>query len=330
VKVLVTGATSFVGRALVTTLRNAAHEVRTLVLRATDARNDSEAIVGDLSSEASVARATQGVEVVFHCARSEDAFRGRRALEALNLVGTENVLAACRATGVRRVVFLSSANVTRGTDARNYVDEDLPQPARFLDDAAETLALAEDLVVAASDAALSTVTLRPGWLWGVGDTWLAARVVRGSRHSWRWIDDGRALCATTNITNLTSAFLLAATTNDAAGGVYYLTDDERTTVREFLTRLAGALGVTLSGGSTPYALAYVMAWLRGAPHRSEVVAMGRSTHFNIQRARTTLGYAPVVDITEGMRQVAQWARAVGLDAIAAGEHVKGSETNVCT
>ncbi len=329
---LITGATGFVGRALAAALRAEGHAVRALVRSGAraDARARLEAlgaalVEGDVRDEASVRAAAAGVEVVFHCARLDDPKAPRVDLEAVNLVGVENTLAACRAAGVRRVVHLSTADVTLSGGQRPYVDEDLAQPADFLDARIETRALAEDLCVAASDAALETVALRPGWLWGVDDTGLAARLVRAARDgSFRWIDGGAALCATTNARNLTAAMLLAARVPEAAGQTYYVTDDERITVREFFTRLAGALGVTLPRASTPYALAYALAWVdeRRSPAparlRSEVASLGRSTHFNVQRARKQLGYAPAVDVSAGLRAVQAWGARVGLDAIAQG------------
>lgn len=329
---LITGATGFVGRALAAALRAEGHTVRALVRAGSraDARARLEGVgatlvEGDVRDEASVRAAAAGVEVVFHCARVEDPKAARAELEAVNLVGVENTLAACRAAGVRRLVHLSTADVTLSGEQRPYVDEDFAQPADFLDARLETRALAEDLCVAASDATLETVVLRPGWLWGDDDTCLAPRLVRAARdRSFRWIDDGRALCATTHARNLTAAMLLAATVPEAAAQTYYITDDERVTVREFLTRLAGALGVTLPRASTPYAIAYGLAWVteRTSPQvalRSEVVSLGRSTHFNVQRARKQLGYAPAVDVSEGLRRVKSWAARVGLDAIAKGE-----------
>ncbi len=332
VETLVTGATGFAGRQLVAALRAEGHAVRALAregsrpeARARLERLGATIVTGDVRDEATIEAAARGAEVVFHCARIEDPRAPRAELEAVNLVGVENTLAACHKARARRVVFLSTADVTQGAEARPYVDEDHPQPATFLDARTETRALAEDLVVAASDDALETVTLRPGWLWGADDTCLAPRLVRAARDgSFRWIDGGRSLCATTHARNLAAGMALAATATEAAGGVYYLTDDERVSAREFLTRLAAALGVTLPRASLPYGLAYALAWAgerlgsRPSHTRAEVASLGRSAHFNVQRARKELGYAPVVDVSEGLRGVKAWAARVGLDAVAKG------------
>jgi nucleoside-diphosphate-sugar epimerase len=326
---LVTGATGFAGRALVAALRAEGHAVRALVREGSSgaARKRLEGIgatlvTGDVRDQRSLERAARGCAVVFHGARVDDATQPRDVLEAVNLVGTENLLAACRAAGVRRLVYRSTADVTLGVVERSYVDEDFAQPIPFDDDAAVTRSLAEDLVIAASDERLETVTLRPGWLWGVDDTCLAPRVVRAARGElpWRWIDGGRSLCATTHVANLVGASLRAAVAPEAAAKVLYVTDDERVTVREFVTRLAAALGVSARWASLPYGLATALAWLgerRGERgRRAFVLAHGRSVHFNVQRARKTLDWAPAVDISTGLRAVQTWAARVGADAIA--------------
>ncbi len=329
---LVTGATGFAGRALVAALRGEGHAVRALVRKESSAaaRARLEAlgatlVAGDVRDQRSLEAAARGCSVVFHGARVDDASQPRDLLESVNLVGTENLLAACRAAGVRRVVYRSTADVTLGDVERSYVDEDFAQPIPFHDPASVTRSLAEDLVIAASDERMETVTLRPAWLWGVDDTCLAPRVVRAARGElpWRWIDGGRSLCATTHVANLASASLRAAVVPEAAAKVLYVTDDERVTVKEFVTRLAAALGVSARWGSQPFWLAWGLAWIaeRGGARgrRAEVLSQGRRAHFNVQRARKVLDWAPAVDVAAGLRAVHAWAARVGPDAIARGE-----------
>lgn len=326
---LVTGATGFAGRSLVAGLRAEGHAVRALVRAGSApaakgrlAALGATLVEGDLADQRALEAAAKGCAVVFHGARLDDASRPRAEHEAVNLVGTENLLAACRAAGVRRVVYRSTADVTLGDVERTYVDEDFNQPVPFDDPSLVIRSLAEDLVVAAGDERLETVTLRAGWLWGVDDTCLAPRVVRAARGElpWRWVDGGRSLCATTNVRNLTAASLRAAVAPEAAAKTLYVTDDERMTTREFVTRLATALGVSARWASTPYWLARGLAWVaerRGARgRRVEVLAHGRSAHFNVQRARKALDWSPETDVAAGLRAVAAWAARVGPDAVA--------------
>ena len=314
--VLVTGADTFAGRAAVRALRAAGHTVRAL-LPTGDAPEGATVVRGDVRDEPSVRAAATGAEALLHLAHLDDPRASLADAEGANLIATENVLAAARDAGVRRLVLLSSESVTRGREARSYVDERVPQPPRFYDHASATRALAEDLVTAASGGGIETVVLRPGQLWGVGDDVFLPALLRRVRDGrFGWIDDGRALIATTSVESLSRARLLALRADDAAGGVFYVTDDERTPRREFVGNLLRACGAPVPASSVPFALAWSMAWIgerlgREGRTRAEVLAEGRSAHFNIQRARTALGYAPAATVAEVTARVGAWVRDEG-------------------
>lgn len=315
---LVTGATGFVGRALALSLaREAGAElVRAMARPAADPARIAELqgagvqVRGADLTDASLDEALVGVEVVFHCAWV-GAGAARDEAERVNLVGTEALLAAAKRRGVRRVVMRSSECVTRGWDPRTYVDESWPQPPQWYDIAQETLSLAEDLVVAAHGPALETVALRHGVLWGHGDARAVASMKRALGDGrLPWIDGGRALVATTHVESMVSAMRLAATAPEAGGLACYLTDDERVTWREFATRWSQAVGARPPTGGLPFGVAYAGAWvaerLGARGRRLAALTTGRSAHFNIQRARRALGYAPSLTVDEGMRALAQW------------------------
>lgn len=333
-ELLITGATGFLGRALAARLVRDGHRVRALVRPASDpaARARLKALgvvehLGAVTDEATVRAAMAGAEAVAHCAQVGSR-ASRSVAEAVNLVGSENVLAAARALGVRRLVFRSNESVTRGTVARSYVDEDHPAPARFTDRSAEALSLAEDLIVAASDDALSTVVIRPGILWGADDTrWLPDVLRRVLAGRWRWVDGGRPMVPTSHVDNVVDAVVRGLTLPAAAGRTYYATDDERVTAREFVTRaVAAAGGGKVDAPSLPYWAMYSLGWWAErsgdalACDRAEVSRFGQVAYFNVQRARAELEWTPVVSVDEGMRSLAAWAKARGgTEVVARGE-----------
>ncbi|MDB4928717.1 MAG: 3-beta hydroxysteroid dehydrogenase, partial [Myxococcaceae bacterium] len=274
-----------------------------------------------------VRAAMRGVEAVVHCAQVGS--RAPRPLaEAVNLVGAENVLASARALGLARMVFRSGEAVTRGAVARSYVDEEYPAPPRFTDRAAEALSLADELVQAAGGGALSTAVIRPGILWGADDTrWLPGVLRRVLAGRWRWVDEGRAMLPTSHVDSVVDAMVRALALPPEAPRTYYVTDDERVTAREFVTRaVAAAGGGKLAASSLPYWAASALGWWaeRGddplACTRAEVSRLGQTGFFNVQRARTSLGWVPVVSVDEGMRALGEWAAARGgVEAVARGE-----------
>lgn len=301
-KVLVTGAETFVGRAVLAALQGDGHSV-------------GEAT--ELQDEPALLASARGMDAVIHLAGTDDPRAPLRDAERVNLIATENVLAAARVAGVRRVVYRSCEGVTRTGAPRSYVDERLPHAPGFTDAAIETLCLAEDLVTAASGGGIETVCLRPGVLWGVNDDgFLPSLLRRVKSNAFTWIDGGSSLITTTWVESFARAAVLSLTAPEAAGEVFYVTDDERLSRKEFVSNLLKACGAPVPTRSVPYVVANVMARARavvGGEGRTlgEVYAEGRSAHFNIQRARSALGYAPVLTVAEGTARVGEWVKSQG-------------------
>lgn len=151
---MVTGATGFVGAAVVRALLERGHEVRALVRRESRVAvpAPAEVYLGDLGDRESVARATTGCEAVVHCAADYRlAIRGRDVPDMIrtNVGGTANVLWASRVGGVRRVVHCSTVGTLAfDRSGRVCTEEDraptaahLPGPYKRSKWAAEQLAL---------------------------------------------------------------------------------------------------------------------------------------------------------------------------------------------
>ena len=142
-----------------------------------------------------VQAAVSGVEVVYHTAAVPGVWGAWELFHSVNVRGTENVIAACRACGVRKLVFTSSPSVTfDGTDQCG-VDESAPYPQRWLCHYPHTKALAEQAVLAANDGRdLLTCALRPHLIWGPRDPHLVPRLIdRARRGRLRQVGDGNNL-----------------------------------------------------------------------------------------------------------------------------------------
>lgn len=166
--VVVTGASGHVGGALVRALLERGHRVRALVradVRALEGL-DIERFAGDVRDPASLARAFAGADVVVHAAAHVSVRRAdARLTEAVNVGGTEAVLAACRLAGVRRLVHFSSIHAFAQRPFDRPVDEDRPlcdeRPARSLAPYDRTKAESERRVRDAAAAGLGVVILNP-------------------------------------------------------------------------------------------------------------------------------------------------------------------------
>ncbi|MDZ4771234.1 MAG: NAD-dependent epimerase/dehydratase family protein [Chloroflexota bacterium] len=174
-KALVTGATGFVGAHLVRALTHAGHSVR--ALHRDSSRLDAlvglsyESALGDVTDRDSLDRACAGCDWVFHVAAVADYWRADvNRMYAVNVEGTENVLAAAASQGVRRVVFTSSAAAVGsrldGQPADELIPFDLP-PERF--PYGHSKVLAEESVMDAMAGGQDVVIVNPVVILGPGD-----------------------------------------------------------------------------------------------------------------------------------------------------------------
>jgi nucleoside-diphosphate-sugar epimerase len=321
---LVTGASGFVGSALVTRLVREGHSVRVLArsaeesaqLQAQHAGHAVDPQIASLGDPNAIAHAADGVDVVYHCAAENSRSVPYRTLAWINVAGTENVLNAARAAGVRRLVHVSCADVTLiNRDRMNWKEtrqlEELP-----LDAVCRTKQLAEELALAGGGGALEVVALRPAWVWGPGDRRTLPVLCREAAHGRVSLcGSGENLVPTTYIENLIDALILAATTPGIGGCAFHVVDADTLDAREFLGQLCAALGLPKPVRGI-YALAYLAAWFRehaglSGLCRADVVRRGRSSLFDSVAATRELGYVPKITVEDGMKAVAAWAAQVG-------------------
>jgi len=327
VKVLVTGATGFIGRSVVRRLAGDGAEVRAFA-RDTVA---AEKLFGGASSSASVrlhagsigdpnevARAAKGVDVVIHAAAVPTHRASPRALSWTNVAGTENVLNAARHAGCARVVHISCADVTLANLDRVNWNEDRAPQTRPIDAHARTKLLAEELALAMSTDDLAVAAIRPAWIWGPDDTTILPGLCREALEDrgLKLIGGGRTLVSTTYIDNLVDAVTAAMTAEKARGRAYYVTDSEFVEMRELLGELSKTLGLPAPRTGLPYDVAYALASVRErmnrpGPWRTDVIHRGRGTLFDSTRAMNELDYKARVGMTEGMKRLEAWAREVG-------------------
>ncbi|WP_406229724.1 NAD-dependent epimerase/dehydratase family protein [Nocardia sp. NBC_01009] len=336
-KVLVTGASGFLGGALVRRLvEDGAHDVAILARRTSnladlgDARAEVEVILGDLGDQASLIRATSGVDVVFHSAARVDERGTRDQFWDENVRATERLLDSARRGGASRFVFISSPSAMmdyHGGDLID-VDESLPYPRRYLNPYSETKAAAERAVLAADTPGFRTCALRPRAIWGAGDR--SGPIVRLlSRTAMGTLPDlsyGHAVFASLcHVDNIVDACIKAAESDTVGGKAYFIADAEQTNVWEFLGSVATDLGYQPpTRRPNPRVLAALVnvietVWripavaTRWSPplSRYAVALMTRSATYDTGAAARDFGYRPIVDRETGLAGFLAWLETQG-------------------
>lgn len=318
---LVTGGAGYLGEHLCKALVGAGCHVRSLD-RVPSEHPGVEALVADIRDANAVRSACADIDVVFHAAAMMS-FVGiapraeREAIWSVNVDGTRNVIDACRAEGVGRLVYTSSANVVIDAEILE-ADESAPYAATFVDLYGPSKAEAERQVLAANGDDLGTVALRPGGLWGPGrgGFMIAAFLEQLAQDRFvASIGDGTAVVDNTHIHNLVRAELLAAVAllerpKQVGGRPFFITDEERINGIEWFRPIAEGLGYDFPTRSLPGSLAYGIAWLSevaywmGGPvptlTRIGVLKLTRGSSFVNHQARAELGYEPVLRRDEGV------------------------------
>src|SRR5690606_17193053 len=160
-KILVTGGGGFLGQALCRGLVERGHEVASFnrghypALDAIGVRQ----IRGDLAVRDAVRAAAEGFDAIFHNAAKAGAWGSRDSYYSANVTGTQNVLDACRAHGIGKLVYTSTPSVThRATHpVEGGTADTVPYGEGFKAPYAETKAIAEKAVLAANGSGLATV-----------------------------------------------------------------------------------------------------------------------------------------------------------------------------
>ena len=329
-KILVTGGGGFLGQALCRGLRARGYEVVSFNRGRYDALDalGIAQVQGDLAQRDAVIAAAAGCAAVFHNAAKAGAWGSYHSYHLANVVGTDNVLAACRAQGIGKLVYTSTPSVTHrathpvegGTADRVPYGEHLKAPY------AATKLIAEKTVLAANDAVLATVALRPRLIWGVGDNQLLPRLVeRAKTGRLAFVGDGNNRVDSTYVDNAAQAHLDAfehlVPGAACAGRAYFISNGEPRTMRETLNSLLGAVGAPLVHRTIPFGVAYAAGavceglWhalpLQGEPPMTRFLAEQlATTHwYDMAPARRDFGYVPTVTFDQGLARLAAAHRA---------------------
>jgi nucleoside-diphosphate-sugar epimerase len=330
---LVTGGGGFLGRYIVEQLVTRGDRVRSFGRGAYPELEELgvEVVRGDIAEPASVARACQRIDCVFHVAAIAGIGIKWRPFERINLRGSEHVLAACRKHGVRRLIYTSSPSVVFAGQDQCGVDEqtpcDFPWMVANRAHYSRSKALAERAVLAANDAGLQTCALRPHLIWGPRDNHLIPRLIdRACSGRLRQVGDGTNLVDTTYVENAAAAHVqaaevLAARPEIVGGKTYFLSQGKPVNCWQWINgvlAIAEAPAITKSISFTTARrmgraceAAYRLLNLKSEPPMTRFLAgqLAKSHWFNIDAARRELGYDPIISAEEGLKRMAAWLEA---------------------
>ncbi|MCC7052875.1 MAG: NAD-dependent epimerase/dehydratase family protein [Gemmatimonadaceae bacterium] len=310
--VLVTGASGFLG----------SHTCRTLAAQGIAVRAHGRQrsrmpsapgitpCLGDLRDLPTLTAAAAGCDAIVHAAALSAPWGPRAEFHATNVIGTEHVIAAARAAGVRRLVHISSPAVLFDGRDQHDLSDSAPYPRHFSSRYAETKQQAE-LRVRATPGDLECIILRPKAIYGEGDRSLVPRLLRAaSAGRLPQVGDGRNRVDVTHVDDVVQAVECALHTRQGIGETFLITGGEHvllwSLIRELLTGAGLPYPSRILSVRTALAAAAAMEVVAAVTRREPLLTrysaliLARTQTCDIGRARALLGYMPRVSSTDGV------------------------------
>jgi nucleoside-diphosphate-sugar epimerase len=261
-----------------------------------------------------------GIDAVFHVAALAGIWGKWDLYYKANVLGTENVIHACRRNRIPVLVYTSTPSVVfNGNDIING-DESLPYPSRFLCNYARSKMQAEQMVLSVPQNQLLTCAIRPHLIWGPGDPHLIPRLIqRGREGRLKIVGDGANMVDITYIDNVAYAHILAAknlfTRQTAAGKAYFIGQEEPVNLWTWINELFVSLNIQPVTHKVSLSAASKIGWILEnfstmlkrdkEPKMTRFLAeqLAKSHFFSHLRAQHDIGYHPLVSIEEGMKRL---------------------------
>jgi nucleoside-diphosphate-sugar epimerase len=276
-----------------------------------------EVVSGDLTKKASLKEALLGVDVVFHVAGMIHP-KKIKDLYSLNTIGTLNLISEALSAGVKRFIYISSNSVGGVNPDHNCLMKEEDEPRPFMNYGMSKY-YAECIVRSFQETGMmDTVILRPCWFYGPYQP-------KRQTKFFQMIQKGRPLVfgnglnfrSLSYIDNTIQAMLLAATKNEAIGQTYWIADARAYTTLEIYQTVAEILEVKnfkpifLPGFSSELFLALDKVVQGSGKYIIEVHVAGemnKDIACSIEKARKELGYAPGIELREGMRRSIEYCK----------------------
>jgi Nucleoside-diphosphate-sugar epimerases len=317
--ILITGGGGFLGRNLAAALLPKGHKVWNFSRKNHPQLQTMgvDTICGDLQDEAGVSAAFKGMEVVFHVASRVGIWGDYNDFYQTNVIGTENVIKGCRTHGIKKLLYTSTPSVVFDWGDLCGADETTPYSKSFHGHYAKTKAMAEQMILQASDDKLSTVALRPHLIIGPDDPHLIPRLVNAAKQGkLKIVGTGKNLVDVTYIQNAVDAHILAfeklSPQSRLAGQAYFIGQERPVVLWDFINEILVRYNLPKITQKVPASAAFYIgllfeSWykffrINGEPPMTRFVSLqfSRSHYFSHQKAKNDFGYEPKISIEQAL------------------------------
>ncbi len=321
-KCLVTGGGGFLGQHIVRLLRERGDQVVVLARKEYSEINalGAHSVKCDIRDKKSLEPHFVDVDEVYHVAAIADIWGDPNTFFSINVLGTRNIIEACRKNRVPKLIYTSSPSVVFAGKPQRRVDENEPYPSRYLAEYPRTKSLAEKEVLDANEAGLFTVSLRPHLIWGPGDRHLIPRVIeRARKGQLAQVGDGQNVVDIIYVENAARAHLQAAERlgpkGTCNGKAYFLSQNEPVKLWAFISEILRRAKAPQVKKKIPFWVAYLLGFgmevfyrLLGKttePRMTRFLAcqLALDHHYDTSRARNDFEYDATVSTEEGLNRL---------------------------
>ena len=321
-KTLVTGATGFIGRHLVKALHKQGRALKCLVRKTSQTsfleQLDVELVYGDLEDKDSLKKALQGTDIIYHAAGEVFALNTENYYK-VNVSGFQNLLEACSNGSVRKFIHFSSSSATGPNPVRDIpVTEN--SPCCPITPYGKSKLEGENIIRELSKQYnVPIVIIRLPLVYGP-ELSKSSRVLMFleliSKGLFRIIGDGYNLLSLCYIDNLIHGVLLAEKEQRAEGQIYFLADARPYTINEIAESIAKEEGKQLPIPHMPFWGANILSMGLSLPSklfgftspltRNTVKELKNNWFVDIKKAKSQLGYQPIVELKDGVKKTVEW------------------------
>ncbi|MFW9919885.1 MAG: NAD-dependent epimerase/dehydratase family protein [Candidatus Thorarchaeota archaeon] len=325
-KVLLTGATGFIGRKLANRLVEEGHDIIAIVRSTSNTAGLPESVEfreSDLLHDDRLEKAVEGAQVVIHLAAYFDFYPSDvDLLYQVNVEGTRNLMNACVGTDVERFIYGSTTEVI-GPVRYPPGNEDTELLPQF--DYSKSKVMAEKAIREITrDTGLNHIILRPTGVMGEGDNYTAMELIEAINNKEVPVlpGDGEKHIMYTHVDDVIEAFVLAVKSNAALNSTLIICPNKPMKYNELITFLGEKLGVNIPKRRVPTSVAKIGIGLLSPIknrrkntflwHMQTIQSMDEDRWYSNALAKRLLGWAPKVTMEEGIERQIKWAWSLGL------------------
>ena len=320
-KVLLTGATGFLGKYVIDELKNNNYKViafgRNGKIGKTLTDKNVAFYKGDIENLDDLFRASKGCSAVIHAAALSTVWGKWEKFYNINVLGTENIIRLCEEKNLK-LVFVSSPSIYAGAKDQLDVREDEAPEENNLNFYIKSKIMAEKLIKSSS---LNYMIIRPRGLFGIGDTSIIPRLLDlNKKIGIPLFANGKQKVDITCVENVAYALRLALENNEYSREIYNITNDEPIEFKKILTLFFNEMGTEGKYLKWNYNLIsplvsfleifYKFFRIKKEPPITKytLYLMRYSQTLNIDKAKRELGYYPKMSILEGVKKYVEHSR----------------------